>query len=217
VAAREYWDRYFRARRDSGQDLDWGGRWTDPFIPILREAGARSVLEIGCGTGNDAVRLARAGFDVTAFDLSAEAIARAQEQYGDLVAFRVADVTEPLDLEDGSVDAVVANVSLHMFPWDTTRFVFRAIRRVLRPGGVFLFHVNAREDRPLRARRRRVARELEPNYVLEEAGQAVRFFSAGELRTLLRGWEAELELVEIADAQTGEPFKVVWRGVARRR
>lgn len=124
-------------------------------------------------------------------------------------------MTDPLPFSDGSFDAVVANVSVHMFPWDVTQFVFEEVRRVVHEDGVFLFHVNAREDRPLRARRRKVVRELEPNYVLEDSGQAVRFLSDRDLESLLGGWHVALELVKITDEATGEPFKVVWRGVAR--
>jgi hypothetical protein len=87
---------------------------------------------------------------------------------------------------------------------------------VVRPRGLFLFHVNAHDDRPLRARRRAVARELEADYVLEEGGQTVRFFPRAYLLELLAGWEIlELEHVEIADEHTGEPFKRVWRVAAR--
>jgi SAM-dependent methyltransferase len=211
-----YWDAYFAGKREAGEDLDWEGRWTEPFLEPLEAADAGTVLEVGCGTGNDAARLARAGYQVTAIDLSPQAIGRARERYGSLATFVVADVTAGLPFPGGAFDAVMANVSLQMFSWGTTVEVFTEVERVLRPGGLLLFHVNAREDRALRAQRRAVARELEPNYLLEEAGQAVRFFSAGELQALLAGWEdLELELVEIRDHDTGEPFKVVWRGQAR--
>jgi len=36
------------------------------------------------------------------------------------------------------------------------------------------------------------------------------------LEELLAGWDAQLEHVEIADDETGEPFKRVWRGMAQR-
>src|SRR3954452_3208000 len=97
-----YWDEYFARHRESGTDLDWGGRWTEPFLPLLREAGAQRVLELGCGTGNDAARLARAGYDVVALDGSAEAIATARAHDG--VDFLVADMTEPLPFTDASFD-----------------------------------------------------------------------------------------------------------------
>jgi SAM-dependent methyltransferase len=207
-----YWDGYFAATQ-----LDWGGQWTDSFLPRLRQAGSRTVLEIGCGLGHDAARLATAGFAVTAIDVSAEAITRARRGYGDLgIDFTRADVSVGLPYEDDSFDAVMANVALHMFSDETTRAIFRDIHRVVRADGLFLFHVNALDDRPLRERRRPVARELEPNVVLEESGQTVRFFSRDYLGSLLAGWQADIEHVEIADRDTGEPFKRVWRVVGRR-
>lgn len=216
-AGAQYWDQYFRELRESGDDLDWGGRWTEPFVARLREAEARTVLELGCGTGNDAARLAGEGYVVTAIDLSAGAIEQAGAKFGSSVSFLVADMASPLPFPDGSFDAVMSNVALHMFPDDVTRSVFAEVGRLVRPNGLFLFHVNALEDRPLRARWRPVERELEQDYVLEQTGQTMHFFSETYLRELLREWrEVRLDPVEIADRETGEPFKRVWRGVARR-
>jgi SAM-dependent methyltransferase len=213
----EYWDQYFASLRESGRDLDWQGRWVEPFLAPLRGAGARSILELGCGTGNDAARLAYEGYEVTAVDVSAEAIDRARTRFGASVEFVVADITSVLPFPDSSFDAVMSNVAIHMFPDSVTRSVFDEVGRLVRPGGLFLLHANALEDRPLRAARRPVALELEENYVLEESGQTMHFFSEEYLCELLRDWrEVELERVEISDEATGEPFKRVWRAVARR-
>lgn len=213
----QYWDRYFSELRESGDDLDWGGLWTEPFLAPLREVAACTVLDLGCGTGNDAARLAGEGYAVTALDYSAEAIELARARVGTSVEFLVADMARPLPFPDASFDAVMSNVALHMFPDRVTRSVFAEIGRLVRPGGLFLFHVNSLEDRPLRARWRPDPRELEPNYVLESGGQTMHFFSDGYLRDLLRDWsQVRLEPVVIPDRETGEPFKHVWRGVARR-
>jgi SAM-dependent methyltransferase len=83
-AGAEFWDGFYRRRRESGNDLDWEGFWTAPFLIPLREAGVRTVLELGCGTGNDAARLAREGYSVTAIDLSGEAIGQARARFGSL-------------------------------------------------------------------------------------------------------------------------------------
>ncbi len=91
----------------------------------------KSVLELGCGTGNDAARMARAGFRVVATDLSAQAVAAARQKYGDLVDIRVADMAAGLPFPSAGFDAVMANVSLHMFTDVVTRAVFADIRRVL--------------------------------------------------------------------------------------
>jgi SAM-dependent methyltransferase len=215
-AGAEFWDRFFSQRRQRGDDLDWGGLWTGPFLVPLREAGARTILELGCGTGNDAARLAGEGYSVTAIDVSGEAIGQARAKFGPVARFMVADMTRRLPFPAGGFDAVMSNVAMHMFPDGVTRAVFAEVGRLVRPGGVFLFHVNALEDRPLRARSL-PARELEPDYVVEESGQTMHFFSEAYLRELLAGWQqVHLVPVPVPDRKTGELFKRVWRGIARR-
>jgi|SRR5262245_1492639 len=215
-ASSDYWDRYFRAKREQGGDLDWGGRWTEPFVPWLRDASVHRILELGCGTGNDAARLARAGFEVTATDYSSEAITRAKKRFADCgVDFHVVDMAERLPFGQGHYDAVMSNVALHMFSDEVTRRLLAEVKRVLRRGGLLLLHVNSDADRELRAARRPVKLELEPNYVLEESGQTVRFFSDEYLRSVLADWSIqEMAHVEILDSATGRPFKRVWRVVA---
>jgi SAM-dependent methyltransferase len=213
-AGAEFWDQFWQQRQESGRDLDWGTWWTGPFLAPLREAGVRTVLELGCGTGNDAARLAGAGYAVTGLDLSGEALAQAHARFGSVVRFARADVSQRLPFADGGFDAVMSNVALHMFPDAVTRAVFAEVRRLVRPGGLFLFQVNALEDRPLRARWQ-PARELEPDYVAEEPGPMVHFFSEAYLRELLGGWrELQLSSVPIPHRDTGAPYKHVWRGVA---
>jgi SAM-dependent methyltransferase len=215
-AGAEFWDGFFRHRRESGDDLDWGGLWTAPFLGPLCEAGVRTILELGCGTGNDAARLAGEGYSVTAIDWSDEAIEQALARFGPMVQFVAADMTRRLPFADGSFDAVMSNVAVHMFPDGVTRAVFAEVERLVRVGGLFMFHVNALEDRPLRARSR-PAQELEADYVVEESGQTLHFFSEAYLRGLLRGWrEVHLESVQIPRSDTGEPYKHVWRGIAHR-
>jgi SAM-dependent methyltransferase len=175
------------------------------------------VLELGSGTGNDAARLARHGYRVTAVDVSFEAARWAASRYGCNIDFAVVDIAAGLPFLDERFDAVMSNVALHMFADDITRYLFREIGRVVRPGGLLLAHVNATEDRPLRARRLPVIRELGPDYVLEHSGQTTHFFSDAYARQLLVQWATiETTLVEILDPDTDEPFKRVRRVIARR-
>jgi SAM-dependent methyltransferase len=214
-AGAEFWDKFHQQRQGSGRDLDWGGLWTRPFLTPLREAGVRTILELGCGTGNDAARLASAGYLVTAIDLSAEAIGQAEARFGSKATFMVADMTQRLPFPDGGFDAVMSNVAMHMFPDRVTRALFAEVRRLVRTGGLFVFHVNALEDRPLRARWQ-PARELEPDYVAEESGQTMHLFSESYLRELLGEWrELQLASVPIMHSESGERYKHVWRGIAR--
>ena len=51
----------------------------------------------------------------------------------------------------------------------------------------------------------------------EASGQTMHFFSEAYLRDLLSGWsEVQLVPVPVRHRKTGELFKQVWRGIARR-
>src|SRR5258707_6315349 len=117
-AGAEFWDQFFRLRLESGSDLDWAGLWTSPFLVPLRQARVQTILELGCGTGNDAARLAGEGYSVTAIDLSAEAIGNAQARFGSMAGFMVADMTQRLAFPDGNFDAVMSKVATHRVPDD---------------------------------------------------------------------------------------------------
>ena len=174
-AGAQFRGQFFRRRLESGHDLDWAGLLTRPLLVPLRQAGVRAILGLGCGTGNDAARLAGEGYSVTAIDLSGEAIGPAQARFGPLAMFLEADMTRRLPFPDRSFNAVMSNVATHMFPDDVTRTVFAPVARFVRAVAQFVFHPNSREDRPLHTRRL-PARELEPAYVAEESGQTMRYF-----------------------------------------
>jgi ubiquinone/menaquinone biosynthesis C-methylase UbiE len=107
-------------------------------------------------------------------------------------------MTRQLPFPDGNFDAVISNVALHMFPDRVTRTVFAQVARLLRASNL-------------------PARELEPDYVIEESGQTMHFFSESYLRDLLAGWR-QVHLVQLLlpEHKTSEPSKQVWRGIARR-
>jgi len=102
-----------------------------------------SVLEIGCGSGIDALQFVRHGARYTGIDLTPAAVdltSRALDVFGFSGESHVADA-EALPFEDASFDLVYSHGVLHHTP-DTQRAVDE-VRRVLRPGGraiVMLYH-----------------------------------------------------------------------------
>ncbi|MFG2831270.1 class I SAM-dependent methyltransferase [Streptomyces sp. NPDC048434] len=99
----------------------------------------RTGLDVGCGTGRFARRLAGRGIDVHAVDPSAEVIARARATAGEpadggpLPRFEHADVTR-LELPAGHYEFISCLASIHHMPFDTVT----ALRKALAPGGVLV-------------------------------------------------------------------------------
>ncbi|MFI7452407.1 class I SAM-dependent methyltransferase [Nonomuraea sp. NPDC049714] len=90
---------------------------------------AQRGLDVGCGTGLFARRLAARGLDVDAVDPSEEVIAAAPAIDG--VRFVQADITA-MPLPKGRYDFISCLASLHHMPFGTVS----GLREALAPGGV---------------------------------------------------------------------------------
>jgi SAM-dependent methyltransferase len=101
---------------------------------VLGEVAGLRVLDLGCGTGRHAVRLAARGASVTACDFSEGMLKRARGKPGaDLVNWVVHDLQRPLPFADGAFDIVLSALVLDHVR-DVEAF-FREAARVCRRGG----------------------------------------------------------------------------------
>lgn len=102
---------------------------------LLRQipVGCRTALDVGCGTGRFARRLAGLGIEVTAVDASADVLSAAHAAHPGQrqPRYRQADVTT-LELPAGHYDFISCLSSLHHMPFDT----LGRLRDALAPGGV---------------------------------------------------------------------------------
>ena len=117
----------------------------DAYVAMVDEFGARSVLDIGCGTGTLACALAQRGIDVVAADPAAASldVARTKSGAGN-VRWVHGDATTlpPLSVDLAVMTGNVAQVFLTDDDWTAT---LRGVRDALRPGGRFVFE--ARDPR----------------------------------------------------------------------
>ncbi|MEU8360767.1 class I SAM-dependent methyltransferase [Nonomuraea sp. NPDC048882] len=128
--------------RDSG--FVWGPEGLDEAAArLLGEVRGRRVLEIGCGAAQCARWLVSQGARVAAFDISHRQL-RHSQRLDDATGLRVPVVqadAESLPFGPASFDVACSAYGALPFVADPLA-VFREVRRVLRPGGRFVFSVS---------------------------------------------------------------------------
>lgn len=109
------------------------------------------VLDVCCGTGDQATYLARSGIDAYGIDLDPKMIAvaeRKRKKYGkENLYFQLADATA-LPFTDGLFDFSTISLALHEKSLETQQKVMAEMRRVTKKGGSLIL-----ADYPVPARR----------------------------------------------------------------
>lgn len=132
-SAASYWDSRYAERL-------WVGRVNAVLADEASALTPGRVLDLGAGEGGDAIWLAQHGWQVTAADVSAVALARARsdaEQVGvvDRISFVTVDLAQ--DFPDGQFDLVSASFLQSLIEFPRERVLRRAAAAVA-PGGYLL-------------------------------------------------------------------------------
>jgi len=128
---------------DIGQNSWLTSKEQDEFLEWLNLAPRKILLDVGCGAGGPALRIAAiAGCSVVGVDVHQQAVATAvslaaQRGFAERAIFHVANAGEPLPFTDASFDAVTCIDAVNHLP-DRPR-VIADWARVLKPGGRLLF------------------------------------------------------------------------------
>jgi SAM-dependent methyltransferase len=144
---------------------------------LIGDVAGRTVLDYGCGNGENALPLVNRGARVIGLDVSADLLWLARQRLalhglGDRATF-LAGSAHDLPLPDGSVDAVMGIAILHHLDLAVSA---REVHRVLRPGGIAIFQEPVRNSKLLKT-----VRGLIP-YRGEDVSDYERPLTDGELR-----------------------------------
>jgi SAM-dependent methyltransferase len=211
----------------------WQKLWLDPQVAKLwRESpplpqvvemadalegeGRRRTLDIGCGMGRHTVYLAARGFEVTATDNAAAALAGCREalaQAGVQASVRQLEMTD-FPFPDGRFDGAVSSHVIHHARRATLEAIIAEIVRTLAPGGLFVWVTPSPRHRECGA-----GEEVEPGTWVEEHHKEGpiphHYCPEEEVRGLLRTFE--IVSLEEHETKAGEPGRWHWRVLARKR
>jgi len=144
--ARRAWDQnaeFWDLRMDEGNDFVELLIW--PSVErLLALRSGESVLDIACGNGLTSRRMAAAGARVVAIDFSEQMIERGRRRNNgaEVVDYRILDATNYdvlAGLGEQAFDAALCNMAL--FDMAEIDPLMRALARVIRSGGRFVFSV----------------------------------------------------------------------------
>ena len=127
----------------------WDTGITPPEIVSMIESGKVSIgraLDLGCGTGTNAIYLARQGFEVTGIDISRRAISLAKRkvrsaQLADRVRVERGDVTLLRRWATGqSIDFAYDIGCFHNLKAEARQHYVTALTAVLKPGACYMLY-----------------------------------------------------------------------------
>lgn len=121
-------------------------RFAEEVLQLISPSS--SILELGCGAGNDSIAFVRNGHSVLATDFSDVAVQKCTQRFTNTpnLSFETLDISHPINHSDNSFDLVYARLSLHYFTDQKTHAAFNEIHRVVNPGGYLCFMCKSTED-----------------------------------------------------------------------
>ncbi len=118
--------------RDMDRVDEWKGRVRREFAALMMKEGRTRLLDLGSGTGRDAVWFQETGLEVTCIDIAPKMVEVCRRKG---LKAEVMDIAE-MRLEPQSYDAAYALNALVHFPYDLLSGTLEAIRAVLKPAGL---------------------------------------------------------------------------------
>ncbi len=181
------WNEIFKER---GKVFDEPHPEVHGIVKVLKDRGARNILDLGSGTGRHTVYLVRNGFTVYGLDNSPEGTNVTRQWLADegLTAdLRLRSITEKLPYEDAFFDGVISVQVINHFDSATIRKIVQEITRVISKDGLLFIVV---------ATSRSMAKtweKVEPNTFMPldgaEKGLIHHFFTEEELREVFGGFD----------------------------
>jgi len=192
----KYWDK-IHLKYNSTYD-----EWLNKYVHLLKKED--TIIELGCGRAYCSNYLFKNEFyDIIACDFSREVlkIVNTESPYLKTMLF---DMSKGLPFKDNSINIIIADLSLHYFDSQTTKYIFEEIYRVLKNNGFLIARVNSANDKfhiPTNCQ------EIEPNFFYD-GNIYKKFFGKEDFELLFKNFE--ICSIEEQHMDRYEKPKVLW-------
>jgi len=146
-----WFDALYREAESGVSEIPWADLVPNPNLLDFwklypQDTRNKSALIIGSGLGDDAEQLSAWGFQTTAFDISATAIAVTKKRFPTTkVQYVPADLLAPPESWRAKFDFVFESYTLQSLPPDLRRQAFSKIAEFLKPAGLLLVIARGRD------------------------------------------------------------------------
>jgi len=178
---KEHWNNEYLKQSFNKPEYDF---WLDRYKDIFEKSKDTTIIDLGCGRGNNSLYLVENGFRVISCDISDVAIERVKTYIPEAETM-IFDMQDGLPFESESSSIIIADLCLHYFTWNETKKILQDIKRVLKNGGHLLCRVNSTKDTNYGAGQ---GSKIEENYY-EVNGSYKRFFDRTHIEKLFQEWD----------------------------
>lgn len=134
-----YWDNAWNLK-----DSIEVNTFAEAVLKIVKNENKKTLLDLGCGNGNDSLFFHQMGLFVTAIDLAQKTIDSLKNEHPE-IAWYCQDIKDPIH-HISKQDVVYAHLSLHYFEDDVTAKIFRNIAEILNEDGLLFVKSKSTKD-----------------------------------------------------------------------
>lgn len=148
--ASEWFDGLYHENRESQENIPWARHDVNPWLDsYLKEdiAHQGKALVIGCGLGDDAYAIEKAGYDVLAIDVSQTALELAQEKFPDSdITFEKQDIFDMPHEYEHYFDFVFEAYTIQSLPVEFREKMINAVAKTVAKNGRLLLVAHKRDE-----------------------------------------------------------------------
>lgn len=169
-----------------------------------------TIVDLGCGLGNNTLYLIEKGKDALACDYSEVAIETIQKEIPEAKT-KLFDMAQKFPIENNFTDIVIADLCIHYFTEEVTRKIISEIKRILKPNGVFLFRVHSVNDTKFISN----GLSIDDNFIWQpQWRKSKRLFNEAAICDFFADWK--IEKMKEEKMLRYEIEKIVWNCAVRK-